>query len=585
GDVGQHGREEINLVVKGGNYGWGYFEGALNGPKKNPPSGVLFRQPIQQYGTGYATNQGFAVIGGAVYRGDSFPELREAYIYADYVTGNIWATFPTRTGFTPARWLTANAGIAGFGIDPASGELLMADHEEGLILKLVSGGVNPGNLLPAKLSETGIFANLSQLTPNSGIIPFEVNLPFWSDHAIKSRWFSVPHIHDKLGFSETNHWNFPAGTVWVKHFDLEMRRGDPSSKKRLETRVIVRNQQGIYGVTYKWNQEQTDAFLVAEEGADETYSIQEGSTSRSQTWRYPSRNECLTCHTAQAGYALGFNAHQLNRNITVNSTTLNQLQLLSQMGYMDKPIPNTHLLPRLARPDDQNVSIHYRVKSYLAANCAYCHQRDESNRGFWDARLSTKLSDSAIINGALRDSLGNQDNRVIKPNSLDHSILFQRISKFGPAPHMPPLGTSVIDETAVELLRQWITQGLAGYKSYDEWKNSVFSSSANRAENADPDLDGASNKMEYLLKTDPENPSSVWKFNISRDGAQARISMLEMAHLAYDIQTTTDLLNPDWKSLNVPGNEPFFPATNRNRVFDYPLGESNQFFRVRILEP
>src|SRR5438034_9693638 len=86
GDVGEDSREEIDLIVKGGNYGWNYREGTVR-RSGSPPDGVTFVEPILDYGRG----SGACVIGGAVYRGSRMPQLFGEYIFGDFVRGSIWA--------------------------------------------------------------------------------------------------------------------------------------------------------------------------------------------------------------------------------------------------------------------------------------------------------------------------------------------------------------------------------------------------------------------------------------------------------------------------------------------------------------
>src|SRR5204863_3651992 len=82
-DVGQNAREEIDIIVKGGNYGWAYREGTMAGPKSPPPPGFTSIDPIYDYGR----TLGNSVTGGFVYRGSRFPELYGAYIFGDYGSG------------------------------------------------------------------------------------------------------------------------------------------------------------------------------------------------------------------------------------------------------------------------------------------------------------------------------------------------------------------------------------------------------------------------------------------------------------------------------------------------------------------
>ena len=185
----------------------------------------------------------------------------------------------------------------------------------------------------ARIRSIGAFADLAGLTPNNGILGYAPNVAFWSDYAIKSRWFSVPDPAATLIFRRDGNWSFPTGSVWIKHFELETTRGDPSTRRRLETRFLVKTSSGSYGITYKWRADQSDADLVPESGLDEIINVNVAGTPTNQTWHYPSRNECRTCHTAVAGHALSFNTRQLNRSNTYAGQTVNQLKYLSDSGY------------------------------------------------------------------------------------------------------------------------------------------------------------------------------------------------------------------------------------------------------------
>src|SRR5262245_22584914 len=146
-----------------------------------------------------------------------------------------------------------------------------------------------GAPFPPTLAETGAFADLRTLTPNAGVLPFNINVALWSDGAHKTRWFSLPDTNLTIGFSRDGHWSLPTGMVWVKLFELDLTNGIPTSARRLETRFLVRTAEGVYGVTYRWDDSQANAVLVPEEGLDESFVIHEGGTTRTQVWHYPSR--------------------------------------------------------------------------------------------------------------------------------------------------------------------------------------------------------------------------------------------------------------------------------------------------------
>src|SRR5690606_20704418 len=140
----------------------------------------------------------------------------------------------------------------------------------------------------------------------------------------------------RFGFQAHGNWSLPAGAVWVKHFDLELERGNPATRRRLETRFIVKNDAGVYGVSYQWNEAQTDAALVGSAGTAFDLEIIEDGTPFPQTWEIPSRSACLTCHTEVGGLALSFNTAQLNRAGTLGGG--NQLLHLSEAGYLHETV-------------------------------------------------------------------------------------------------------------------------------------------------------------------------------------------------------------------------------------------------------
>ena len=420
-DVGQGAREEIDLITRGGNYGWPYREGTLAGPRANPPAAAALLAPVWEY----PHSAGQSVTGGLVARSPRYPALFGHYLFADYQSGALWALLPdgpNPVAATRVQRLATDAGIVSFGINPATGDILIADIQENAIKRLVANPAPGGTPPPATLAETGAFSDLATLTPAPGLVAYEPNVSFWSDHATKRRWFALPDLTSRIGFSADTNWSLPTGAVWVKHFDLETTRGNPATARRLETRFLVKTTAGIYGFTYRWNDAQTNATLVPDEGADATFTISENGTTRPQTWRFPSRTECLSCHTAQGGYALSFNTRQLNRDHPFPGGTANTLTALATAGYLNPSTPPAPAdLPALAAATDLFKSIEQRARSYLDANCAQCHQPGGPALGTWDARAATPLSLAGLINGSLVVNGGDPAHRVLVPGDAAHS--------------------------------------------------------------------------------------------------------------------------------------------------------------------
>ncbi len=595
GDVGQDYYEEISVITNGANAGWAYYEGLhLAKPLYpsapniyiNPPAGLTL--PIQEYPhSGAANFSGNSVSGGLVYRGTRISQLYGAYVFGDYLSGNIWMLSYDGTNTVPFQRITSASFPVAFGRDPRNGDVLICQIVSGQIGRLDYNTTPVGAPLPATLANTGAFTNLTTLTPNPGIVAYDLNTPFWSDNAIKTRWFSVPKTNHTISFNADSNWLFPTGSVWIKHFELELTNGVPASRKRLETRFIINNTNGVYGVTYRWDST-TNATLVPEAGLDEAFVINDGGNLKTQVWHYPSRSECLACHTSRAGYALAFNTAQLNRDFDYSGTVTNQIVALQLAGYFNNTISNRHLLPALAHATNHAVSLEYRIRSYLAANCSQCHQPGGVPLDTWDARISTATPYNDIINGAVNNDFGNTNNRVIAPGSLANSVLFQRIANMGSA-HMPPLATSVVNTQAIALIAAWITNDLPNYVSYESWQSNYFGSTnaPNAAQLADPDGDGAKNYLEYLTATIPTNSASGWSISIAASNNNAHVRIPQIANRAFEIQTTTNLFDSNsWSALNNPANAPFYPASNRTATVTEPLQPGNpRYYRARVFEP
>ncbi|HSY18566.1 MAG TPA: PQQ-dependent sugar dehydrogenase [Candidatus Acidoferrales bacterium] len=488
GDVGQDHFEEVDVIVRGGNYGWAYWEGtnvATGGSTGLPHTPYITNQavyfPIVNYPHNSTPTGGNCVIGGVVYRGQRLSQLYGMYVYADEVDGNVWSLVASNytvasTNINSSSGPTApiinvgtSAHISAFGTDPANGDVLFAElssGNNGTIQRITYNNVTNGAPLPATLYDTGAFTNLMSLTTPldplqaaPGIVPYAINVPFWSDNAIKSRWFSVPNVNLTIGFNPNANWSFPTGTVWIKHFNLQLTNGDPASEIRLETRLLVKNSAGVYGASYRWGGSKTNATLVAATGMDENFTINNGGVLSTQVWHYPSQNECVTCHTPAGGFGLGTRTEQLNCSYDYGSGATNEIQAWSAAGYFSSPVTNdVSTLLALAAATNTAASLEFRSRSFLMANCSQCHQpAGTAQNANWDARITTPTALAGLINGAVVNNLGNPASCVIVPGSLTNSVLLTRISTRGAnSIQMPPLASSLVDITATNLISQWI---------------------------------------------------------------------------------------------------------------------------------
>ncbi|MCI0819639.1 MAG: PQQ-dependent sugar dehydrogenase [Chloroflexi bacterium] len=126
GDVGEAMWEEVDHVVAGGNYGWDCFAGLEVWEDDEQCVGKDFIEPRAIY----SHEEGLAIVGGFVYRGSEMPELYGWYVYADYVSGRVWA-LNTADDSEPIQLLQDDFPISSFAELPG-GELLIVSYVDGL---------------------------------------------------------------------------------------------------------------------------------------------------------------------------------------------------------------------------------------------------------------------------------------------------------------------------------------------------------------------------------------------------------------------------------------------------------------------
>ena len=464
GDVGGSRAEEVDVIECGRNYGWPFREGLGPGPDPAPSSflGVL-TDPVVDF----TRDEARSITGGYVYRGSRFPELYGLYLVGDFIRGGIWSveldeqtlrgTKSYLTNYSPGNLVT-------FAQDN-DGEVFFTDiYSSGSIYELGGAG-EPQADAPSLLSQTGAFSSMNGATPSSYWVPYGLNQPFWSDGARKFRYIALPNdgnrnsASERVGFSTTGDWTFPTGTVLMKHFELPLDESDPSATTRLETRFMVLGDDGEwYGLTYRWRSNQREADLLTT-SATANFSINlQGGGSRTQTWYFPSRLDCLSCHRDSSGGALGVKTHHLNGDFSYPSSgrTDNQLVTWSDLGMLSQSISasSTSSLPRAPAYADVSAPLQDRARSWLDSNCGYCHRPDGVDAGF-DARFTTPFDQQDFLWTPVREDLGRPGTVVIYPGDPVLSALWQRSAAVG-AIAMPPLAKSLPEQPAVDLLGAWI---------------------------------------------------------------------------------------------------------------------------------
>ena len=446
-------------------------------PETNPPPTVIMASPADG-----STYTGLASVTVSASADAPLNPITEIDFYANGTLLGTLSNSPTAplytltaTGLTTGSYALTAVARDGSGLSSTSAPVnITVTAGSGLPYGLSTNSHVPAFLnmpgtssgsMPALLSGTGAFSDTSNRIATSGLIPYQPNTPLWSDAAVKSRYLAVPNNgspltpDEQIGFLPTNSWTFRAGTVFVKNFDLVVNETNASVPvRRLETRLLVRDINGdVYGVTYKWRPDNSDADLLAG-SLNEDVVITNATGVRTQTWYYPSPADCLTCHTPLAGYVLGVNARQLNGSLLYPSgNTDNQLRTLNRLGLFNPAINEANIpnYAHLSALTNTSASLEERARSYLDANCAQCHRPGNSIEANFDARYDTPLANQNITNYLAQHSLGIDGACVVKAKDIWRSVLWGRINT-NTSIKMPPLARNLIDTNAVQVFTDWI---------------------------------------------------------------------------------------------------------------------------------
>jgi uncharacterized repeat protein (TIGR03806 family) len=506
GDVGHSDWEEISRVESGGNFGWPILEGTHCVNPGCDSSGLI--PPVVEYNHSVGT----AVTGGYVYRGNAIESLQGTYVFGDAVTRKIWA-ITYDAGGNPVQEELLEPLITAHSFSEAlDGEIYMFDTWTNQIYKLVPLENGPGgsNPFPNLLSETGCFDPADPTQPDSGLIPYDVNTRLWSDGAEKDRWLALPD-GTTIGLMPDGDFDFPIGTVLIKQFSFD---GVP-----FETRLLTRHDDGGWaGYSYEWLDDLSDA-VVLEEGKTKQVTDE-------VLWTYPSRDQCMQCHTDAAGFVLGPEVIQLNRDLVYPSTGIeaNQLTTLDYIGMFTAGLSDdASNLQALAPITTGWEPVARRARSYLHANCSGCHRPDGPAQSTADFRFSTKLEDMNICNVAPgQGDMGVPGAQMLAPGDPSSSVISLRMHTLT-SDRMPPLGTAIVDAAGVGVIDTWIA-GANVCQFFtdsdddgidDDWEQDNFGNLITATATSDNDMDGFSDLVEFLSSTDPLEIAS---FPILPDG-------------------------------------------------------------------
>ena len=317
--------------------------------------------------------------------------------------------------------------------------------------------VRAAESLPERLSQTGLYADLSTKRIAPGNLAFSPQYPLWSDGARKHRWIALPP-GTSIDASDPDAWVFPVGTRLWKEFAFD---------RRIETRYLELTAEGWVFATYRWLDDESDAVLAAKFGERAVYRLPDGVA-----YDLPARSDCRACHEGNISRVLGFSALQLSGardpgaphaeplgpgDLDLASLALRGLVRGLPASLVTEP-------PRVAASSPAERA----ALGYLHGNCSNCHNARGPLAGL-DFSLEVRVAPGAPPPGVVTTAVGRparfQPSGApamlrIATGQPEASLLLQRISRRDPISAMPPLGSRVVDREAVALVERWIREGL-----------------------------------------------------------------------------------------------------------------------------
>ncbi len=306
------------------------------------------------------------------------------------------------------------------------------------------------------LSEYQLFEGvLKNLEPEFGVIPYTLNSTLFTDYAKKKRFIWMPNNTQANYISDDVSLNFPVGTILIKnfHFDNVL----PNNETRnIETRLMIRKNEGWIFANYVWNTEQSEATLNLN-GSTIDIQWQDDNEVKALQYRIPAGAECHTCHKImEVAQPIGPKPRNLNLIYNYTDESKNQLEKLVALGYLENTLPLE--IETLPNYNDTNESLELRARAYLDINCAHCHS-EETHCAYRPMRFGFSDTQDYTNIGVCVDpdtDLGLDLGHIVEPGDARNSVLYYRLSSTETSNRMPLIGRSVIHTEGVDLIEDWI---------------------------------------------------------------------------------------------------------------------------------
>ncbi len=330
---------------------------------------------------------------------------------------------------------------------------------------------------PSDFAEMNLFSwdpATSTMTFNDGVVPYELNMPLFSDYTLKQRAIYIP-VGESASYQENDTFDYPVGTLILKSFLVPADLREPDQNQRLmETRLLIRQADGWVQWPYTWAQDGRSAKLDRAGEIIPVSFINAAGETIDFTYLVPQKNQCAQCHELADSdnggeryiTPIGPKARHLNRDVMTLDGEKNQLQFLADSGLLTG-LPPLDQVDRSASLDTladlsalSPEQLDESARDYLDINCAHCHNPEGVNGISSQLFLNHDNLDSFNLGtckkpGSAGEGTGGFAYDIV-PGNADESILVYRMETEELGAIMPLLGRNLVHTDGVALIRAWI---------------------------------------------------------------------------------------------------------------------------------
>ncbi|WP_408086009.1 hypothetical protein [Flavobacterium rhizosphaerae] len=296
---------------------------------------------------------------------------------------------------------------------------------------------------------------LKNLQPASRVIPYDLNSTLFTDYAKKKRFVWMPDGLKATYAADGETLNFPVGTALLKTFYYDSTTDD-DVPNIIETRVMIKKESGWMFANYVWNQDKTEATLNTMQ-QEVRVSWMHNGEERMARYKIPATASCIMCHDLNdVATTIGTKPQNLNKQYNYADGTENQLSKWMATGYLNTVPQN---ITSTVNWTDETQPLELRVRSYLDINCAHCHNPG-AYCGYTPMNFQFGVTDLPQNLGVCNepvDFVTSGQEYIVDGQDIENSLLHYRMNNNIQSEMMPPIGRSVVDEEALQMIAEWIS--------------------------------------------------------------------------------------------------------------------------------